>query len=518
VINVPNQPRRLLPRWHSPKVSSRRAETHSLSESSSLPGAAGPQFHELRGDWQKHHDAAHAADLVSAGIASGLRSQVEDAARFLLTPESGASVLARAVAAQALAETQGIVPEHPDEDHADPAVISARIAAGRARLRDEPRNSLLWVEQSRQYTLRGQRDAAVRAMEIALALAPEHRVVLRSGARLWAHFGEPDRAHQILTRSQRAAEDPWIVASELATALLAEQRPRFVKVAREMLGRGGFLPVHTTELASSLASLELHAGQSRRAKRLFNASLQAPNDNSLAQAEWAADHVRLDDLERHLEEVPNSFEARARAAAAEGQHDRAIADGWNWFLDEPFAGLPPVFGSYHAAMAREYGIGVEFAQRGLVANPRSYLLRNNLAFCYAKLGETELASKQLREIDVSELDDSARATVVATEGLVAFRGGALAHGRERYFTAIRLAPDNRTKAIALIMLAVEEAGANQEEASATAELAARTAEASLGPGDRDWIEHLTEIPSLEAAVGKARRRRLRRRSLPSGSR
>jgi tetratricopeptide (TPR) repeat protein len=174
--------------------------------------------------------------------------------------------------------------------------------------------------------------------------------------------------------------------------------------------------------------------------------------------------------------------------------------------------VPPVFGSYHAAVAQQYELGVDFGRQGLIANPGLVLLRNNLAFCLAKLGEVAAAAKELEQVDLSALAPDDQATLLATHGLIAFRSGDPVAGKEAYERAIRLARDARVRAIALIMLAVEEATVRHDEAEATASLALETARKSLGAADHHWTDHLNELTGRAAGPHHLRPDR----ALPSG--
>ena len=144
------------------------------------------------------------------------------------------------------------------------------------------------------YTIIGQEEKAKRAIKNALFLAPENRFVLRSMARFFVHLGEEGIAfaHDTIKRSQITKHDPWIIATEISLATLRQRSSTLAKSGLQLVESGLFHPFNISELASSLATLELKNGKIKNSKKLFINSLTSPNDNSLAQAEWASQEAK----------------------------------------------------------------------------------------------------------------------------------------------------------------------------------------------------------------------------------
>jgi tetratricopeptide (TPR) repeat protein len=268
------------------------------------------------------------------------------------------------------------------------------------------------------------------------------------------HTGDFEQAHALLARAPRTPTDPWLIAGEITFAGIAGRPARFLRVGRRMLEDAGIPPVHLSELASVLATIELDAGHAVHARRLFRKALRDPNDNALAQAEWAAGIIKLN-VEPQLFSVPSSWEARALAAAAAGEAEPTLNEAWGWFYDQPFASGPAIFGSYQASKHGHFEEGAKFAKAGATANPGSFQLRNNLAFCLAKLGQTARAQQELSRIHDSHLDRDDHGTIEATRGLIAFRSGDSRTGREHYRRALSLLTSRESRVLALINLAVE---------------------------------------------------------------
>jgi tetratricopeptide (TPR) repeat protein len=380
----------------------------------------------------------------------------------------------------------------PDTSGTDREVAGQRIAALRRRLALAPDDPMAWAELARQHTLTGSLKNAKAAMRVAITRAPTDRYLLRATARLHHHIGDPERAHTLLAQAAPTAGDPWLIAAEITLANLTGRASRFLRTGRRML-ESGIPPIHLSELASVLATLELDTGRAAQARRLFGKALEDPNDNALAQAEWAASHINLD-LSQHLRTVPSSWEARALAAAAAGEAEVAVKEAWGWFYDQPFATGPAIFGSYEAAKYGQFQQGAHFASRAIVANPTSFLLHNNLAFCLAKQGDLAGAEEQLRSIHTDQLDRDQRATVEATYGLIAFRAGKPVEGAAMYTRAMEAftSPDNRV--LALINLAIETFRVDPHVGEALARKSHEEAGKLGAPRDRKaWLWQLEAV-------------------------
>src|SRR5207249_5632885 len=163
-----------------------------------------------------------------------------------------------------------------------------RIAALRGRLKKDPRQALAWANLALEYASLGLRDKAKRAMNAGLSLAPSNRFLLRSAARLRLHLNEPEEARALLLRQPKTRHDPWLLSAEIAIATVLGKPSRLIRDGREMVEGAEFAPAHLAELASALGTVELLSGKTKAARKLFHRSLEAPTDNSVAQAVWAS--------------------------------------------------------------------------------------------------------------------------------------------------------------------------------------------------------------------------------------
>ena len=483
-----DRPRRVIPRWRSPWTGVDRAETHPIDPAATITHAstATAEVDAATHAWKTLKNTRTAGDLLAAASTGGeVNPEATAAAEFLLAAPD-ASRVSRRVSLRFLDGAPILAGDMAEQ------TIDDRIAELKAAVRRNPRNALAWAERARQYALKGQLEPAQQSMRCAVAVAPDHRLVLRSAARLLIHRKETDAAQRLLFSSARTVHDPWLLASEIAAATYGGRSSKLIATGRRMLESGRFPAEHLTELASAIATVDLEAGADRRARRLFEDSITAPNDNSLAQAEWAAGRLTLRGIDEKLTTTPESYEALALAASSNGRVEDALNHGWGWLMDQPFSPAPAYFGSHTGAKAMLYEKGAQFARQGLIANPGAPMLVNNLAFCLARLGQPDEAQRMLTQLDRSRLIAHERAVILATEGLVAFRSGDPERGRRLYADAIRTLSDRVDRAIARLMLAVEEMRILAPGREQSSTLARREAKAHLTGDAGGWIRHLEE--------------------------
>jgi tetratricopeptide (TPR) repeat protein len=446
---------------------------------------------ELERAWNENKSLAFALDLVGSALVVGGSPSSSEAAQYVLDNAKQVSPLAIGISRQLL----GSPTSSSQQILAEPATAELRneIHDLRHRLGTDPRRTLIWTELARHYTIAGLPDKASSSMRVALALSPEHRYVLRAAARLAIHNGEFDSAHSIIARAARTRSDPWLVATELATAEVADRRPQLLRHAKRMLESDQFLPFATTELSSALATLDLRSGKDRAARRLFSQSLAAANENAIAQGEWASHHLR--GIEIPDNQRAESPEASARASSEAGEWEQAVFACRRWLDDQPFSSGPAELGSYEASLGQDYATGVELARRGLRANPDEFLLRNNLVFCLINAGDLGRASDEFIRIDEATLDRQERATYLATAGLLAFRQGFPDIGHTNYIEAIRLLEGRRQKTVATILLARELLLSKQPEAPIAVQEAEEIGEqeADGHPDIALWLKHLQSL-------------------------
>ena len=451
--------RKVIPRWRTFDITLRLRELESVTPSRAHQQVTSDFLAPKIIDWLEHQTVGHAADLVGTALSIGKEKEVSEVARFLLRNDLNVSPWARELAEHALrTPEENEIVSHPEA--LEEKTLHRRIGALRNLLRTEPRDPISWVELSRAYAILGLEEQAKQSMTVAVQLAMNNRFVLRSASRLWIYLDDIEKAHDLIVRADRTPHDPWLLAAEIAIGNAAERKSKFVKTARRMLTERRFPPAHISELASAVATLELGSGSIKRSRRLFDLSLENPTENSIAQAAWASRQNSIIRLNEEYLDRPKTFEARYWSFYSQGQWEKAIDECKLWHFDQPFSSRPSTHGSYVSAIALEdYATSEWFAKKGLLANRSDFTLLNNLAFACINQGNMEGAKKALSRVKRSQLSDQDWVVLQATQGLLAFRTGNVAVGRQLYLDArseARKMQDNRLFALASAFYAIEE--------------------------------------------------------------
>lgn len=470
----PKRDRRIIPRWRHFFATLSRDELSSAKPFGHARSSMveGDLLAQKLADWREHQTVGYAADLVGTALVLARSNEVLDAARFLLKGDSGATTLAKELADVALKRgVQSSLSTAPSLSwqrfvQLQPEYERKQIGILRRKLRQEPQDPVGWVELSLAHTIFGHRDKAKSCMAVALQLAQENRFVLRCASRLWFHLGDPEIAHDIIYRAESTPHDPWLVAVEIATAGAARRPPKLVGIGRRMVANSKFHPIHVSELASALATLDLESGKIKQARRLFVKSLNHATENSLAQFIWASQHDQSIRYGRGLPHVAGSFEAAMRVNYWNGNWQEAVDACREWLKDQPFSTYPAVFGSYLSSIVLEkHDDSEEFARRGLAANPEEFMLINNMAFALInqdklKMAERFLASGRALRSASRQQAEHRGIVLKATRGFFEFRRGNIERARKLYLEAIenaQHAPNtNRLRALALFNYAREE--------------------------------------------------------------
>lgn len=452
--------RRTVPRWRPWREAVRLGDLDAATERR-VPQDPNPRdLKRLKVAWEISRALPFAGDFVGAAFASGEPAIARDAARFLLSSRSVVSKAARDLAELILGEKAAgpspltdPLPVTPEERH-------KRIHDLRSSLREFPRNPLAYMDLAREYVSLGQPNAALKPVEIALRLAPGSRFVLRSAARFFLHFDDRERAHYILRRAGPVKTDPWLLAAEIAVASAAGRTSSLIKTGRQILASQDFPPVHISELASAIGTLEWKAGNRRLFRRLFRQALQNPTENTVAQAGWISRRIGDVGLDPRVFDTPRSYEARAWADIGEGKWIESVAAAELWLRDEPFASRPAAFGSWAAQVTlSDFETAARFARHGLLTHPYDFTLLNNLAVSLANLGQITEALENFERIDPASAQALDRPTYLATKGLIQFRLGLPEEGRRLYRAAISEAnstKDTQAAVWALLHFAREE--------------------------------------------------------------
>jgi tetratricopeptide (TPR) repeat protein len=490
------QIRQLIPRWRDSRTTALIGELH---RDGIVParGLFRPDLDiEKHSDWINHPTTAFASDLVASALISGDLRLADPAARDLIAPESPAGPLARFAAETLLSDRTR--QEHLQNGNANSLTrLYWEVSDARRRIRRDPRNALAWTDLAYGYAALGEVDRARKAIERALALAPDDRFVLRSAARFFVHTEDSDRALALIRRSSASTQDPWLVAAELAVAALADQNPKFVKTGRAMAASSSFSEFTLTELTSGLATLDGVAGNLKSARKLFRRSLAQPNDNSVAQAAWAERNLNAAEVtEDHLQ-TPFTFEARARHYRQSGRWNEALNETSQWHIDQPFSVGPIIEASYIAGVILDDHLAaLNVIEVGMIANPHDWTLKNNRVFSLASLDRVVEAEEILKILSSEDGNAQRHGVWLATSGLVKFRSGDIEGGRTYYDQAIahfRDAGMKNARALAAYFKAREELRAQATSGAIAAREAHRLLKDSTLPEQDLLVKRLAEL-------------------------
>ena len=483
--------RKVIPRWREFETTLSLGELFPSTTAQNM-GTFGADFLTPKLDrWNRRKSVRAASELVGAAIVLGHPQDAREAAEFLISHDRVASDAAVFLAQRLL---------HPDEgNHSQPSIelqdedVGCRIRFLRGRLRREPRDAFLWMDLGRSFVVLGLRKKGLRAVRMALNLAPASRFVRRAASRFFVHAGDFEQAHDILRRAPGVLEDPWLLAGEIAVAATAERTSALLRRGKAMLDKCEFQPLHVAELASAIATVELAAGKKRRARQLFAQSLVEPTENSIAQVEWASRQISGVQLDESNFQKPFTFEALAHKYQTSSQWKKALSESRNWLHDQPFSSRPAILGSYLAAVILEdFTTSIWFAKRGLKANPQDFVLLNNFAFSLAQCDKIVEAEATLTKAAKAISDDANRMVFTATSGFIAYRAGKVSKGQLLYKKAIDAAHrsgQRRLEAMAFIFWALEEMRARTPEAAYVQKAA---------------LDHLRDMPEHERGLLESR--------------
>lgn len=274
-------------------------------------------------------------DVVGAALIVGdfLNAEANEAANFVVGSLRSGKSLAREIAEIYMNA------RHPPQGVDDASTINlfqhrAEVARLKTCARHYPRNAILWADMAFHYTLLGQRERAMRSMDIAVTLGGNNRFILRSAARCFLHLGDADKALFQLRRSPLSRADPWLVSAEIAISEGIGHRTNLAKLGQMMVIDQSFSPWAVNELAATLSTLETRHGSVRKAKKLLAMALQRPNEITVAQAEWLA--VGLgQEVARSQVNIVAAYEADARRDFRDANYEIALQHARKWFTVVP---------------------------------------------------------------------------------------------------------------------------------------------------------------------------------------
>jgi tetratricopeptide (TPR) repeat protein len=489
------QVRNVLPNWRSFVATAQLGEL-SISSMPRVNARAEVEFSERLLDWQSEQNIGVACDVINTALFYNKTKSPEviSIAKYILNNSHLASNKIVEIA-NAIVSNQPIVKTHNSSeilqfesiavfDEKNYQMIHSAISLLKKQIRNNPRNAITWIELARAYSMIGLLEKAKDCIHRGVYLGSENRYILRSLARFAARKqSELPFAHDTIRKSQIIKRDPWVLTAEIAVANLRGRRSVFVKNGIEMASDSKFNPFHISELSSAVGTIELENGAIKKGRIHLERSLIMPNDNSLAQVEWASNtHKILTEFNPANFNNVQAYEALARDAFEKGDFKEAINYCAQWFLDLPYSKQPVLFASYIAeTLLDDHEWAIRIGSKGLVSHPGDSNLLNNIAYANCMLGKLDEADDALTRAEANFGAEITDAYLVATRGLYYYRKGIPQLGRLEYIKAVEILNKNSDKTalqIALGNMAREELMLKSEDSVDMAERFLKITEAN----------------------------------------
>jgi tetratricopeptide (TPR) repeat protein len=308
-------------------------------------------------------------------------------------------------------------------------------------LREENRinqlNPFQWCDLGFYYTKIGLREKAKKAFLIAINLNNSNRYVVRSVARFFLHIGDIEFAHRILTGSPRIKNDVGLISAEIAFSELMGKKSKFIDQGIRLKDDKNISIMEKNELLAQFATLEYCHGKTSKGKKLVEECLISPNENSLAQFAFLEKKNIIEPVYT-TNSVVFQYEALARNYFADAEFQKSFENAKAWYDFQPFSNRPATLAVYIAsAVLGNYKEAIAIAETALKTTPSSFLLKNNLAYAYAKNDQIAESVSVLKRINRNEIDDYDKAVLNATTGFIAFKLGDVNSAKNGYDEAIK---------------------------------------------------------------------------------
>jgi len=424
--------RRLIPKWRKAKFSLHHPDMFGLVQPGnghatvdSCDQAVDVALHA----WEASKSIGDLADLLAFGIDPRRREQLIGPAQIALTMPN-ATVALRLVASEILNQGQSELAVWNNS-------TSARSAQFlRTLLRNAPNDVLALVDLAQHHLSHGKRKQAYRALLAAYQISPNSVHVIRAITRFWIHVDEYEQAHRFIKGVRRTSSDPWLMATEIATAEVARAPSTQLRRAHRAIAINSFSNRNLTELAGAIGGNELSNGKLKEARKLFRLALEHPTDNVIAQAITSQKYLGIDVDEKLISKVPNgAFEGRALQAFAAADFESASSLTECWADEEVFSSRPRILLSYFQGALGNYEESLCAADAGLNADQKDMSLRGNRAYALAALGHLDEALSELASIQSGGNADLIPQSL-ATKGMVLLHKGLHEEGKQSYEAAL----------------------------------------------------------------------------------
>lgn len=431
--------RRMLPRWHLANTATTSPEFLTFASNSRARVDHSAALASALADFNLTPSLGAAGELLTFANIAGADSAKLVASEYINTHAERAPL-----SLLALVEPDAGTPKEPQGR-------TFNVATARALLRENPRNPAMWADLARHYASNGNRFRATRSMLTALQLAPNHRWIIRTAARLLVHVDDPRAAHDLIARHPLTKTDPWLMAAELACAEVANRPPKYWKQATALMREKRFPPLHGSELSAALGMMEFAAGKAKVAKRHFSSALDRPTENTLAQVSWLAENGDLRGelgLREKLFASDDAYEAHYRFSMSRHKFVDALDAAQKWSSDEPFATRPRVDVAFVASILDDYDVALGAIAEVARLRDAPLDVTTEMNRVFALLSSNRLSASGDHEISqtifhslqhVVSADADNAYHALANIGLWHYRFGNPADGKVAYDQAIEVA-------------------------------------------------------------------------------
>lgn len=430
--------RRIVPRWRPSGLASASADFGSLKKPSTRGPVTAGQMGEALRAFNDERSLGTASEALTEALLEGNVDAAKSCAAYIRQNAASAPAPLLRLANEA---NRGELP---------PPTGTVDVARWRSLLKLSPRNAAVWADMSRHYSAQGDKRQAMRCMQTALQLAPDHRWMLRTASRFLVHQQDYAAAHKLLANHPRTKSDPWLMAAELACAHVAGKVPKSWKVGNDALRYDRFPAMHVSELATAIGMMELEGGNRKQARKLVQRGLIVPTENTLAQVLWAKEAKHLGDgivgIDKLVSARQDAFEARYKIALRQGDFQGAFAACQRWMDDEPFAARPKMETTFVASLLDDYDRIERIAQAALKTDGKlSNEMEMNVIFAELSSGridarDSDAAAKTMSRLKtVIDIGGPLAVHATANLALLSYRSGNPEVGRDLYRVAIDLA-------------------------------------------------------------------------------
>ncbi|CAN5911114.1 hypothetical protein BH11BAC7_BH11BAC7_00770 [soil metagenome] len=489
--------RLVLPKWREFKKTASAKELSSYRLDISKPKKQ--DITAQTKNWENSPSFLTASELVNSAFIAGDLDSAKSAATFILErcPTASKSIVQIAtIIVNPFGDS--LKPNKNKEAFSFDNIqrrIGEKIKETRISLRIFPNNAVRWIDLARLYTVIGKFENAEKAVKAALHLAGNNVFIIRSAVRFFIHMGSEENykyALSLIRKNPSTKHDPWLLATEISLCAYLKKSSNLIKYGLQMISSKNYSPFSTSELASAIATEELRNGGTK-ARSFFNAALCDPNENALAQAEWARKHIGNLPLDFDKQD---SSEALSYVHFHSGNWEAAYENAMDWIFDQPFSKESFKHASYiSSGILDDNEKSLEICDFGLRSNPEDFGLINNKAYALAVLGRVEEAKKTFSQVSGNSITDAEKIAYNATQGLIYYRMGVSELGEQHYSIAVDLAVKSRDKEKTILVRAYKMraeflSGFNKVDKSVGIETIKKQSENLLRPDAKKILENL----------------------------